>query len=266
VVSILCHHFEPLDPALSPSDALRRHPLAALLALALLLGLAFQGTRGLWEPDEGRYANVALQMLHGHDFVTLRRNEHALHFTKPPVTYWTIAASVASLGRNEWAVRLPIALAYVFTVFLSFRLGRHFVPEKPWLPGLVYASSAVPFLAANTVNTDTMLAAMEALAVACYASERFGGGSRRWLDAMWAVFGLAFLTKGPPSAAACLRPSWSSPASERGMWRVLWRPLGLLAFAVLGLGWYCAGGLPASGPARLLPRATRCMHASPPRN
>ena len=65
-------------------------------ALTLLLGLAFQGTRGLWEPDEGRYTNVALQMLHAQDFVTLRRNSESLHFTKPPVTYWTIAASVSA--------------------------------------------------------------------------------------------------------------------------------------------------------------------------
>src|SRR5207342_2141597 len=157
-----------LEVALSVSDAVRRHPLAALLALALLLGLAFQGTRGLWEPDEGRYANVALQMIHGHDFVTLRRNEDALHFTKPPVTYWAIAASVSTFGRNEWAVRLPMALAYALTVLLAFRLGKTFVPKRPWLPALIYATSPVPFFAANTVNTDTMLAAMEALSVACY--------------------------------------------------------------------------------------------------
>jgi len=216
---------------------LRRHPLAALFVLALLLGLAFQGTRGLWEPDEGRYTNVALQMLHGHDFITLRRNETALHFTKPPVTYWAIAASVASFGRNEWAVRLPIALAYVLTVLLAYRLGRQFVPERPWLPALVYACSPIPFFATNTVNTDTMLAALETMAVACYASERFGGGGRRWLDAMWACFGLAFLTKGPPSLLP-LAAIVVFEAGERGLLRVLWRPLGLLAFAVLGLGWY----------------------------
>ena len=219
------------------TETLRRHPLAAIFALALLLGLAFQGTRGLWEPDEGRYTNVALQMLHGHDFVTLRRNETALHFTKPPVTYWAIAASVAGLGRHEFAVRLPIALAYVFTVLLAFRLGRQFVPERPWLPALVYACSPVPFLAANTVNTDSMLTLMTTLAVACYASERFGGGGRRWLDLMWACFGLAFLTKGPP-ALLPLAAIVLFEASERGLLRVLWRPLGLLAFALVGLGWY----------------------------
>lgn len=221
---------------MSLTDAIRRHPLRALLALALLLGLSFQGTRGLWEPDEGRYTNVALQMLHSGDFVSLRRNEDALHFTKPPLTYWTIAASVATFGRSEWAVRLPIALAYVLTVLLVFRLGKRFVPDKPWLPALIYATCPVPFLAANTVNTDSMLALMEALAVACYARERFGGGDRRWLDAMWAAFGLAFLTKGPPA----LVPLLAILAFELGQRRAmrLWRPLGLLGFVLVGLGWF----------------------------
>lgn len=216
---------------------LRRHPLAALLALALLLGLSFQGSRGLWEPDEGRYTNVALQMLHGHDFITLRRNETALHFTKPPVTYWAIATSVSSFGRNEWAVRLPMALAYVLSVLLAFRLGKVFVPGRPWLPALVYACSPIPFFAANTVNTDTLLAALESLAVSCYVAERFGAGGRRWLDLMWACFGLAFLTKGPP-ALLPLAAIVAFEALDGGLARVLWRPFGLLAFALIGFTWF----------------------------
>ena len=231
-----------------------RRPLLALLALALVLGLSFQGSRGLWEPDEGRYTNVALQMLHSGDFISLRRNEESLHFTKPPVTYWTIAASVATFGRTEWAVRLPIALAFVLTVLLVFRLGKSFVPDKPWLPALIYATSPVPFFAANTVNTDTMLTLMETLTVLCYAQFRFGRGSVLWLDAMWVGFGLAFMTKGPPgllplfaivafelmqarseSLAGGQNPP-GEPAMRAGL-RLL-RPLGLLAFAIVGLSWY----------------------------
>lgn len=217
-------------------DVLRRYPLPALLALALLLGLAFQGTRGLWEPDEGRYTNVALQMLDTGDFISLRRNSDALHFTKPPLTYWAIAASVGVLGRNEWAVRLPMALAFALTVGLMFGLGKRFVPERPWLPALIYATSPVPFLAANTVNTDTVLTAMETLAMFCYVQARFGDGRRGWIDAMWAAFGLAFLTKGPPALlplAAIVVFHWL----HRGRHRLL-RPVGLLAFATIGFGWF----------------------------
>jgi 4-amino-4-deoxy-L-arabinose transferase-like glycosyltransferase len=218
-------------------DVLRRHPLRALFCLALLLGFAFQGTRGLWEPDEGRYTNVALQMLHSGDYVSLRRNDESLHFTKPPLTYWAIAASVSALGRNEWAVRLPMALAFVLSVVLAYRLGKQFVPDKPWLPALIYLSSPVTVIGAFSVNTDTVLAAMETLAVACYAQARFGGARARWLDAMWAAFGLAFLTKGPP-ALLPLAAILVFAASERQLARVLLRPLGLLGFAVLGLGWF----------------------------
>lgn len=221
---------------MSLTDIVRRHSLRAVVALALLLALSFQGTRGLWEPDEGRYTNVALQMLHTGDFVSLRRNEAALHFTKPPVTYWAIAASVRTLGRTEWAVRLPIGLAFVLTVALVFQLGKRFVPDKPWLPALIYATSPVPFFACNTVNTDTMLAAAEALAMFCYVRARFGGGSLRWLDAMWVAFGLAFLTKGPPSLLPLLAVIVFE--SSHGSVRRLLRPIGLLGFALVGLGWY----------------------------
>ena len=34
-----------------------------LVALAVLLAFAAIGTRALWDPDEGRYTNVALHML-----------------------------------------------------------------------------------------------------------------------------------------------------------------------------------------------------------
>jgi len=233
---VSCAACHPGNAALPVPNFVRHRPFLAVVALALLLALSFQGTRALWEPDEGRYTNVALQMLHTGDFVSLRRNEEALHFTKPPVTYWAIAASVASLGRNEWAVRLPIGLAFVFTVALVFQMGKRFVPEKPWLPALIYATSPVPFFASNTVNTDTMLAATEALAAFFYVHERFGQGSRRWLDLMWAGFGLAFLTKGPPALLPLLAIV-AFELSQRRALRLL-RPIGLLAFAVIGLGWY----------------------------
>jgi hypothetical protein len=115
-------------------------------------------------------------------------------------------------------------------------LGKRFVPDKPWLPALIYATSPVPFLAANSVNTDTMLAATEALAVFFYVRERFGGGSLRWLDAMWAGFGLAFLTKGPPALLPLLAIIAFEVSQRRG--KRLFRPLGLLAFAIIGLGWF----------------------------
>ena len=218
-------------------EALHRRPLLAIFLLATLMALAFQGSRGLWDPDEGRYSNVALQMLKSGDPVTLYRHPASFHFTKPPLTYWAMAASVKTFGRNEWAVRLPMALAFVLSALLVFRLGRLFVPERPWLPALIFVASPYPFLAAYTVNTDTVLAATEILAVLCYAQARFDGGSPRWLDAMWAAFGLAFLTKGPPGLLPLLAVL-AFHLSHRGSGVKLLRPIGLLAFALIGFTWY----------------------------
>ena len=47
------------------------------LLLTLLLALSFQGVRGLWGPDEGRYSNIALQMVESGDWVTPRADGQA---------------------------------------------------------------------------------------------------------------------------------------------------------------------------------------------
>jgi 4-amino-4-deoxy-L-arabinose transferase len=220
-----------------PMELLRRRPALALVLLALLLGLAFQGSRGLWDPDEGRYTNVALQILRTGDWISLHRHAASLHFTKPPLTYWAMAASVQAFGWNTWAVRLPMALAFVLSTFLVYRMGRVFVPERPWLPALVYLAAPLPMLAANYVSTDGTLAALEALAVACWVHARFGGGHVRWVDAMWAAFGLAFLTKGPPALLPLLAIVVSRFVDFDRSPRLL-RPVGLLAFAAIGFTWF----------------------------
>jgi 4-amino-4-deoxy-L-arabinose transferase-like glycosyltransferase len=215
---------------------LRRHAAVAMVLLALVLGLAFQGTRGLRDPDEGRYTNVALQILHTGDWISLHRHTDSLHFTKPPLTYWAQAASVQVLGWNTWAARLPMALAFVLSVFMVYRMGRVFVPARPWFPAIVYATAPLPFFAANFISTDALLAAMEALAVACYVQARFAGGSKWWIDAMWAAFGLAFLTKGPPGLLPLLSIAAFRVLDPDGP--KLLRPVGLASFVLVGLAWY----------------------------
>ena len=100
-----------------------RRPPWWLIALLVLMAFAFQGTRAIWEPDEGRYTAVGLNMLESGDWlVPTLDGEHA-HLTKPPITYWAIAAGVGLLGHNEWGARPPGALAFVATVLVVSRLG-----------------------------------------------------------------------------------------------------------------------------------------------
>ena len=63
-----------------------RHPPLWLIALLLALAFAFQGTRAIWEPDEGRYSTVALNMISSGDWLVPTIDGEHPHLTKPPVT------------------------------------------------------------------------------------------------------------------------------------------------------------------------------------
>ena len=213
-----------------------------LAILVLVLGFAFQGTRALWSPDEGRYTNAALQMVDSGNYLVPTYSPDQANFSKPPVTYWTIAASVKTFGRNTWAIRAPYALAFVLTVLLLYAMGRRCIPDKPWLPGLIYGTALWPFLATNIVSTDVLLTFFEALAMLGFiraAFPRTQSPGRLDIGLMWLGFGLAFLTKGPPGLLPLL--GVIPFIVRRDGWRAMARyfaPVGLAIFFISGLLWY----------------------------
>jgi len=98
------------------SSARSRLILCALVAAALYLpGL---GAPALWEPDEGRYAEIAREMVATHDYIT-PRNDFELYFEKPPLVYWCEAAAIHLFGSTEFAVRLPSAMFSIGQVVLT---------------------------------------------------------------------------------------------------------------------------------------------------
>jgi hypothetical protein len=171
-----------------------------LLGALTFYAFALQGARGLWEPDEGRYTAVALEMERLGDYVVPHLHHEVKHVTKPPLTYWLIAGSLAAFGHSEWAARLPNSLAFLTTILLIARAGRRLAPDAALLAPLIYATSLLPFTAANIVTTDTLLTLWETLAVLGFVELWWGPEERRgfYRIVTWLGFGLAFLTKGPP--------------------------------------------------------------------
>ncbi|MEJ5366020.1 MAG: glycosyltransferase family 39 protein [Desulfosoma sp.] len=214
-----------------------------LLGLALLCALvgavAFQGSRGLYESTEGRYAECAREMIVTGDYLrpTL---DFAPHWTKPPLTYWAIAAGVQILGRNAWGARGFLIPTFFLTVLGVYWLGRWlWAPRTGSVAALIYATSWGPAGAASTVNADSLLTLWETLALACFW---WGVRSRRNRAAglMWFFFGMAFFTKGPPALL---------PLLALGVFRALTRdrsvrsapffvPAGIGLFLAVGLWWY----------------------------
>jgi 4-amino-4-deoxy-L-arabinose transferase len=217
-----------------------RRPPWWLLALLVLMAFAFQGTRGLWEPDEGRYTATGVNMLKSGDWLVPTIDGEQPHLTKPPITYWAIAASVGALGYNEWAARLPGALAFVGTGLLVFGLGRRFCPARPWLPALAWALSPAPLIGANIVSTDALLVFFETAAMYAFVEAwlREPADRRRWLLAMWLCWGLAFMTKGPPGLLPLAAVVAFLAIHDRGRLRGLFQPPGLLLFVVTAFTWF----------------------------
>jgi len=231
-------------PAKSVRASTRIHASSFLwvLLLGLLLGLAFQGSRGLWSPDEGRYVGVALQMMDSGNYLAPAYSPASLNFSKPPLTYWVIAASLHVFGRNTWAARLPYAVAYLATLALLFAMGRRASPRKPWLPALIYATSLFTFFSSNIISTDVLLTLTEGLAIAGFIAATWpetGIEQRYGLFVMWLGFGLAFMTKGPPGLLPLL--SVAVFTSICGGWREVVRllhPVGVAIFLLVGFTWY----------------------------
>jgi len=219
-----------------------RSPAVWTAAFAVVLALAFLGSRGIWDPDEGRYTNVALNMLDTGDWLNPRRNDEVGHWTKPPLTYWAIASSIAVFGTNTWAARLPVALSYLLCTWLAWRIAARLAPGTQQAAAIAYATMLLPFGAAQLITTDYLLAACIALAMWAFVEARFGTGRhpRWWIALMWVALGLAFVTKGPAALIplpVVLLFDFLMPGRREH--RVLqWS--GLLLFALLALPWYLA--------------------------
>jgi 4-amino-4-deoxy-L-arabinose transferase len=225
-----------------PAALARTGPAAGglwFVAVLLAFTLLFNGVRPLWAPDEGRYVAGALEMLRRHDFVGIFLNDDTAHFAKPPLTYWSLAAALALLGHSEFVARLPNALAFVATALLLWQAGRVMVPRMPMLPMILYATMVLPFLASNFITTDTLATLFIALAGVSYLHLEAGIAPRRAAIGMWIGFGLAFLTKGPPTLLALpVFFGWFAYRRDRiGLRRIFVSP-GAALFVVIASSWY----------------------------
>src|SRR5436309_12088848 len=136
-----------------------------LPALTLFTFLFLLGGRSLNEPDEGRYAEIAREMLELNDWV-VPHLWYAPHLDKPPLTYWSVAGSMAVFGRNEWAVRLPLALAGMSGVWVSYLLGRALGGRRVGLwSALILQSSLLYCVMARMLTTDILLTQFIAWAI-----------------------------------------------------------------------------------------------------
>src|SRR5688572_1474649 len=84
-------------------------------AAAAALFFVNLGGPSLWDVDEGRNATAAFEMQEAGRWVVPTFNAE-LRVDKPPLLYWCQIAAYSLFGVNEFAARLPSALAALGTM------------------------------------------------------------------------------------------------------------------------------------------------------
>ncbi|SFT84763.1 4-amino-4-deoxy-L-arabinose transferase [Lishizhenia tianjinensis] len=145
--------------------------LFVVLLLLLFIPL-FQhlGSLPIQTWDEARLAVNAYEMLHNHDFiVTYHEGEPDMWNTKPPLLIWLHVLSASIFGISEFSLRLPSALAALFTCVLLFQFTRKFFDNfwMGFITALVLVTSAgyVSLHGTRTLDYDALLTLFSTLAL-----------------------------------------------------------------------------------------------------
>jgi 4-amino-4-deoxy-L-arabinose transferase-like glycosyltransferase len=200
----------------------------------------------LWEPDEGRYANVAQTMLDRGDFVT-PRIDGAIFLDKPPLVYWVTAASMAVWGRNEFGARFGQALFAAGLLAVAFEIAWALYRDRRAAIALLILGSTVGFFTAgHYLNLDLGLAFFVALTMLCFLrGHQAGPEGMRWYLGMFAAAAGGVLTKGPV-AVALIGMAAAAFLLARGRLATLrhvpW-VRGILIFLALAVPWFVAVSL-----------------------
>ena len=157
------------------------------------------GAAALFEPDEGRNAEVAREILLLKDWVT-PHYDFIPYLDKPMFFYWPVALAYKLFGVSEWSARLPSALAALGCVLLVYNLAQR--PLGAWgglWSSLVLLTSPAFFAFSRTVIFDMPLTFFITLALwAFYRGKSADGKPKRlFFLVMYGAMGCATLVKGP---------------------------------------------------------------------
>jgi 4-amino-4-deoxy-L-arabinose transferase-like glycosyltransferase len=211
-------------------------------ACAIVIGVAFafQGSRGLWEPDEGTFCAVAGEMYDSGDLLipTLHHNPYP---EKPPLMYWGMVAGMKLLGRNEWGQRVFYAFCLAASAALTGLLAAGMWSRREGiLAGMMFVTMAVPFIGGNIARPDAPLLLGTTLALCCFWKSLGTHHATLWKMLMCAAFGIAFLAKGPAALifAAPLFVYLLCQGRALSYFLTPWAIVGVVLFALIGLSWY----------------------------
>jgi 4-amino-4-deoxy-L-arabinose transferase-like glycosyltransferase len=231
------------EPALKESERWLYRGLALMVACLWLGGL---GTRPLFNPDEGRYAEIPREMSSGGDWI-IPHLDGLAYAEKPPLQYWATALCYRVFGTSVFAARLYCALCALGTLALVWFMARALGGEgAAWRASAMLAGMLIFAVLGHLLTLDMGLTFFLTLSLTgfLFAQRAAGGGQlsrhRGWMLLAWVAVALGVMSKGIvaaaiPAAVLLIHSLWSRDFSA---WRRLAPALGLPLFLALAVPWH----------------------------
>jgi 4-amino-4-deoxy-L-arabinose transferase-like glycosyltransferase len=220
-----------------------------LAALVAVLWFAMLPLRPLFNPDEGRYAEIPREMLAGGDWVIPHLNGLA-YIEKPPLQYWATAAALSVFGHGEFAARFYTACCALATLGVVWLVAwTLWQTAAAWRAAAVLSSMVLFVVLGQLLTLDMSLTFYMTSSLAGFLLAQpapMGSRSqRRWMLVAWAAAALGVLTKGLVAAAipAAVLLLYSAYSRDFSPWRRLHAALGLPLFLAIALPWHWIAAL-----------------------
>ncbi len=238
-----------------------RWSAAALAAFVVFVWLGVLPTRPLFNPDEGRYAEIPREMLVSHDWV-IPHLDGLAYIEKPPLQYWATALSMGLFGPTAFAARLYTALSALAGIGVVAWLARRlWSPAVGLRAGAILASLTLYAVLGQLLTLDMSLTLYMTIALAGFLAAQPragapGGGepssarpgarpelqsvSRAPMLVAWAATAAGVLTKGLVAAVipAAVLILYTLLTRDRGPWRRLQLGWGLPLFLAMTVPWF----------------------------
>ncbi|MGN6670068.1 MAG: ArnT family glycosyltransferase [Candidatus Nucleicultricaceae bacterium] len=216
-----------------------------LLLLTLFVFFYGLSAYGLFDNNEGLYAEIAREMLERGNFVIPTLNG-APYIEKPPLLYWLLALSFKVFGVGEYSARLVPAMAGFVSVWGVYIFMRRFQSARPAFYAALMLSTAVGYIAfSHMIFFDVLLTCFLTLALLFYFEWWRTGGTRH-LIFFYVFMAASVMTKGGVAlvlVGITLMAFWVF--EKRGWMHVLktFNPLGMVVFLALVLPWHVLASL-----------------------
>ena len=228
-------------------EARERWTYLGLSVFLAVLWFATLSLRPLFNPDEGRYAEIAREMLSGGDWIIPHLNGLA-YIEKPPLQYWATALALRVFGQSEFAARFYTACCALATLLMVWLLARRLWSVVAAWRATAMLSSMMLFLVMGqllTLDMGLTLYLTMALAGFLLAQAARRPADVGWMLLAWVATALGVLSKGLVAAAipAAVLVSYSAWARDFSPWRRLHVAWGLPLFLAITVPWYWLAAL-----------------------